>query len=124
MHQVAVNPEVKLIVSGIGIHGGFHAIPGVWIKLGSAVPLIHGGCDIVTGDFVGAKYAFYLAHAHFVIGIGCFFDAHNMLVIISRFIAELLAQVNVSAHVQTLDAGGQGAHNFAQTAFKVNGFRA
>jgi hypothetical protein len=64
-----------------------------------------------------------LAKAHFVIGIGGGFQAHDMFVIVAGFVTELLAHVDHGAHMHFGHAGRQRTHDLRRAGAALEMYR-
>lgn len=125
MNQLFVNPGMQLMVRAITAqHLDFDTMPFIGCDLRTAEPLAHGRRNIVTGYFVSAEVSFDLTETDFIVGIGRGLDTHDVLVIVTCFVAKLLAHVNHGAQIKGVGFRREEPHDLGRCGptLEVNGF--
>jgi hypothetical protein len=74
-------------------------MPGIGGNLRTTEPLTHGRRNIIARNLVRTQMPLDLAETDFVVGIRSSLEAHDVFMVIARFIAELLAHVDHRAHI-------------------------
>jgi hypothetical protein len=112
MHQRAVDPGAQFVIrTAAAQHFDLDAMPGIGRDFGAAEPLTHRRRYIIAGNLVCAQMTLDLAETDFVVGIRCCLEAHDMFVIVARFVTELLAHVDHRAHMNLGGADRQRAYD-------------
>lgn len=125
--QLFVNPCTQLVIRAITAqHLDFNAVPFIGGDFRPTEPLAHGRRNIVTGHFVSAEVSLDLAEPNFIIGVGCSLDTHDMLVIVTRFVAEFFAHVNHGTQIDGVCFRGEEAYDlrWRGASLEVNRFGA
>lgn len=108
MHFGAVDPGAQGVVGGLGQEGDFYTVPGVGNVSRPLPPLVHGGCDVIAGRFVGTDDALDFTEAYFVVGAaGQAAQGDKGFVVVTGVHAELTRHVHPRAHVQGVGAAGK-----------------
>jgi hypothetical protein len=123
MNQRAIYPGAQFMIRTAATqHLDFHAVPGIGRYFRAAEPLAHGRRNIIARDFIGAQMTFDLAETDFVIGIRSRLQTHDMFMIVTGFITQLLAHEYHGPHMHFADARRQRTHDLRRvgTALEVH----